>query len=165
MSQRPFAAYSGDEPFVFVSYAHADSARVYPLLLEQRERGVQFWYAEGIEPGSTWRDELASAIDRCDRVLFLASERSVASKNCLKELNFALARDKRIIVANLETVALPDALELSLGDEQAVHAEHYDAATFADKLHRALTGDGQGQFQARGRASAPHPARNRVLAP
>ncbi|MEM1230700.1 MAG: tetratricopeptide repeat protein, partial [Pseudomonadota bacterium] len=47
----------------------------------------------------------------------------------------------------------------------AVHAEHYDAATFADKLHRALTGDGQGQFQARGRASAPHPARNRVLAP
>lgn len=28
--ERPFPAYKGDEPYIFVSYAHADEDMVYP---------------------------------------------------------------------------------------------------------------------------------------
>ena len=32
MVQTKFEAYSGDEPYLFVSYSHQDSKRVYPIL-------------------------------------------------------------------------------------------------------------------------------------
>jgi hypothetical protein len=37
---KPFAAYSGDEPYMFVCYAHRDSAVVYADLVELRDNGV-----------------------------------------------------------------------------------------------------------------------------
>lgn len=152
MSKRPFPAYTGTESFVFVSYAHADSARVYPLLHALRERGVHFWYDEGIEPGSNWRDELTEAIAQSERALFLVSANSVISKNCIKELNFALGRDKQIVLAYLDPVPLPATLEFSLGDEQAVSAAHYEADEFISKLHRALTNARGGVSPLRARA-------------
>ncbi len=132
--QRPFPAYQGDEPYVFVSYAHKDAALVYPLLTSLHEAGVKLWYDEGIEPGSQWRDELAGAIDRCSSLLFFASATSVASSNCKKEIGYALDRGKRVSVAYLEEAKLPQGLEFGLGDMQAIRASHYDPQQFANKL-------------------------------
>ena len=50
--QRPFPAYQGDEPYVFVSYAHDDAPVVYPEISRLRDQGFNIWYDEGIEPGS-----------------------------------------------------------------------------------------------------------------
>ena len=47
----PFEAYGGDEPYVFVSYAHEDAQAVYSELGWLREQGVNVWYDEGISPG------------------------------------------------------------------------------------------------------------------
>jgi len=60
--ERPFAAYRGDNPYVFVSYSHADAAAAYPVLTHMRNAGFNVWYDDGIEPGATWRDEVASAL-------------------------------------------------------------------------------------------------------
>ena len=48
---RPIA-YSGDEPYLFISYAHKDSERVLPVILSLQEKGFRVWYDEGIEVGS-----------------------------------------------------------------------------------------------------------------
>jgi hypothetical protein len=54
--ERPFRAYKGEDPYIFVSYAHADAALVYPELVRLKAHGFNIWYDEGIEPGQTWRD-------------------------------------------------------------------------------------------------------------
>ena len=56
--EKPFAAYQGTEPYVFVCYAHDDSAIVYPELVWLRNQGVNVWYDEGISPGTEFPDEL-----------------------------------------------------------------------------------------------------------
>ena len=53
--ERPFPAYQGDAPYIFVSYAHDDAALVYPEITRLKEQGFNVWYDEGISPGATWR--------------------------------------------------------------------------------------------------------------
>jgi hypothetical protein len=91
--ERPFPAYKGDDPYIFVSYAHEDAALVYPELTRLRDQGFNIWYDEGISPGSTWRDEVALALTQCSVFLFFVSPRSVVSSNCMNEVNFSLSRD------------------------------------------------------------------------
>ena len=141
MEQRPFPAYKGDGPYIFVSYAHADSGAVYPLLSALRDRGVNIWYDEGIEPGSKWREELSSAIQNAEKVLFIASKRSVASANCERELDYALSLNIPVRLAYIEKVLLPPALSFSLGSHQAIFSDHYDEETFRQKVHDAIVGN------------------------
>ena len=73
----PFPAYQGDEPYVFVCYAHVDAERVYPDMRWLRESGVNLWYDEGISPGELFTDELAAKISDCHTFLYFVSPRSV----------------------------------------------------------------------------------------
>ena len=59
---RPFPAYQGDEPYIFVSYSHTDSSSVFPELSRLKNQGFNIWYDEGIEAGTEWREELGKAI-------------------------------------------------------------------------------------------------------
>jgi len=81
--ERPFPAYQGDEPYIFVSYAHDDAELVYPEISRLKNRGFNIWYDEGIRPGSTWRDEVALALTQCSVFLYFITPRSVASRNCI----------------------------------------------------------------------------------
>jgi hypothetical protein len=63
--ERPFPAYKGEQPYIFVCYAHTDAAFVYPELIRLRDSGFNVWYDEGIAPGHTWRDEVALALTQC----------------------------------------------------------------------------------------------------
>ena len=42
--EKPFAAYQGDEPYIFVSYAHEDSEVVYPEIQWLKDQGFNIWY-------------------------------------------------------------------------------------------------------------------------
>ena len=81
--ERPFPAYKGDEPYIFVSYAHDDAERVYPEITRLRNEGFNIWYDEGISPGSTWRDEVALALTQCSVFLYFITPKSVAGKSTL----------------------------------------------------------------------------------
>ena len=41
MAERPFPAYRGDEPYVFVSYSHDDADAVYPELRWLKQQGFK----------------------------------------------------------------------------------------------------------------------------
>ncbi|HJN49874.1 MAG TPA: TIR domain-containing protein [Pseudomonadales bacterium] len=136
--ERPFPAYQGDEPYIFVSYAHDDAALVYPDITRLRSEGFNIWYDEGISPGSTWRDEVALALTQCKLFLYFVSPRSVVSANCLKELNFCLSRERKVLSVHLEKTELPMGLELSLSDMQAIiRADHTDSS-YQRKLSDSL---------------------------
>jgi TolB-like protein len=136
--ERPFTAYSGEDPYIFVSYSHADAALVYPELKWLHDQGFNIWYDEGISPGSTWRDEVALALTQCRLFLYFVSPRSVASSNCLKEVNFCLSRERKMLCVHLEKTDLPVGLELSLSDMQAIMCTDHSPDAYRKKLEDSL---------------------------
>ena len=65
VGRMPYPAYRGREPYIFVSYAHADSVRVFREIARLNEDGYHVWYDEGIAPGNEWTDEIAEALANC----------------------------------------------------------------------------------------------------
>lgn len=118
---RPFQAYKGTEPFVFVCYAHADSGKVYADLIQVHNQGIQVWYDEGIAAGSSWRAEIAAAIEGASKFLFYISEKSLVSSHCLREVDYALNHDIEILPVYLDDSSLPGELDLVLNRVQALH--------------------------------------------
>ena len=131
---KPFPAYKGDEPYIFVCYAHTDDKIVYPEIQRLHDQGFNVWYDEGIDPGSTWRDEVALALTQCRAFLYFVSPKSVASTNCLKEVNFCLSRERTILSVHLEETELPIGLELSLSDTQAIIRGELSRSAYEVKL-------------------------------
>ncbi len=138
MPSEPIAPYQGDEPFIFVSYSHEDSSDVHAELVHLRENGFNVWYDEGISPGFAWRDELAHAIDRSSLFLFFVTNRSINSDNCLKELNYALSRNRPLLAVHLEPTDLPPGLALSLSDRQAIFRHELSSGAYTQKFTDAV---------------------------
>jgi len=129
--ERPFQAYKGDEPYVFVSYSHKDSPTVYPELTWLRERGFNVWYDEGIEAGTEWTEELANRITDARLFLFFVTPNSAEPQNCRNEVNFALTNEIPTLAVHLKKTDLPRGLSLSLATRQAI-LKH----TMADQEYR-----------------------------
>lgn len=120
---KPFRAYSGTEPYVFVCYAHKDSDSVYADLTQIRSNGIHLWYDEGISVGSSWRADIATAIKGATKFLFYISKTSLVSSHCLREVDYALSHDIEIIPVYLDDSGLPGELELVLNRVQALFRE------------------------------------------
>ncbi|MEJ2130524.1 MAG: TIR domain-containing protein, partial [Gammaproteobacteria bacterium] len=138
MAERPFPAYRGDEPYVFVSYSHDDAHVVYPELLWLKQQGFNIWYDEGINAGSEWRAEIARAIENCALLLFYVSPGSVNSPHCIRELNFALDEHKPHLAVHLEATVLPAAVRMSIGGQQGVLKHALPNAEYLARLPEAL---------------------------
>lgn len=113
--------YEGNENYIFVSYAHADSDRVMPILEALDREGLRLWYDSGIEVGSEWPAYIAARVKGCYRMIYFVTENSVSSKNCRNEVNLALSKNKEIIVAYLEDAELQYGLDLQLSTNQAIY--------------------------------------------
>ena len=132
--EAPFPAYDGDEPYIFVSYAHEDVTEVYPDLQWLRDQGVNIWYDEGISPGSEWREELGRAIRKSKLMVFFVSPESVRSLHCRREVNDALDLNLDCLVVHLQKTDLPDGLRLSLSGLQAILKHETPIGNFRARL-------------------------------
>jgi len=120
----PFNAYDykkEKEPYLFISYAHADSARVFPYIKRLHDDGFRIWYDEGIPYSQDWDEEVAAAIDSAAIMVLFVSPISVTRLNVKRELVYATDSDKRVMALYLEETTLPRAWKLRLGASQAVH--------------------------------------------
>ena len=128
-------AYEGKEPYIFVSYAHRDSAAVFRLVEQLNERGYRIWYDEGIEPGSEWPEYIANHLLGAEMVLSVLTPSAVNSVNCRREINFALSKNKPVLTIYMEDIELPVGLELQLSSQQSVLYYTYDSEErFLDKI-------------------------------
>ena len=84
---------------IFFSYSRADgSAFALRLSDDLKKMGFDVWIdQEDIEAGLEWDTEIAKALESCDCVLFLETEKSVASDICLDEVHYALEHNKKVI--------------------------------------------------------------------
>ncbi len=137
--KRPLPSYSGDEPYVFVSYSHADLDIVYPEICWLQDSGFNVWWDEGISPGAAWRNELADALRGCSLIVYLVTPNSVSSSQCVREINFGLDEYQRPVLAvHLLETKLPDALGLSLIDRQAILKHELPSEDYVRKLSKAI---------------------------
>ena len=108
------------KPYIFVSYAHKDSDRVYPILERLSEVGFNIWFDKGIEAGSTWDDNIASHIDSSTYFMAFVSENYLNSNNCKDEISYSRDLDKDMLLVYLDEVALPSGMAMRLNRNQAV---------------------------------------------
>ena len=134
----PFEAYSGDEPYVFISYAHKDSEFVFDEISILHDAGYNIWYDEGIEASNEWPEEIANAVIGCAAFLVFVSPRSTASVNCRNEINLALNENKPFLGVHLEESSLPPGLRLRMGDLQAILRYKLPQDRYRKKLHDTL---------------------------
>lgn len=87
----------------FISYSRRDSEFVRRLAAALGERGKTVWLdVDDIAPASRWSDELKAAILQAEAFVFVMSPDSAASPECAKELEYAVALNKRIVPVHFE---------------------------------------------------------------
>lgn len=135
MKKCSFKPYEGNEPYIFVSYAHKDSGTVFPILDALVQRGYRVWYDDGIAPGSEWPENIAHHLNGCALTLAFVSNNSMASPNCRREITFALSKKKPFLSVMLEPTELSPGMELQLSAQQCVMRYGYtDQEQFLSKL-------------------------------
>ena len=120
-------AYEGSEPYIFVSYAHRDGERVFEVLDELDQRGYRLWYDDGIAPGSEWPEDIAQHLDGAALVMAFVTNNSMASRNCRREINFSLSREKPFLSVVLEPTEMPLGMEMQLSAQQSIIRYNYDS--------------------------------------
>lgn len=84
---------------VFFSYSRMDASEfTLKLALDLKKEGFNVWIdQEDIRAGTEWDLEIEKALETCDCLLFIESEKSVISNNVLDEVYYALEQKKRVI--------------------------------------------------------------------
>ena len=134
MSKKPLA-YRGGEPYVFVSYAHADSELAYPLISGLQERGLRIWFDDGMDVGDLWDEVIPDHVEHCAAMLCLVSTRFTDSNNCLDEIHYAKEQKKELLILHLEDEDLPRSFRFRYGRFHALRLSGYsDRGTLLNKL-------------------------------
>ncbi len=123
---------------VFVSYAHADSRLVLREIETLKTNGIDVYYDDGITPGSEWSEQLAGAIKNSHHFIYFITPNSVASENCRRELNFAIAENIPVLAVHLEETEVPDGIRLNLDNRQALKKYELTEIEFQSRLFESL---------------------------
>lgn len=128
-------AYEGTSPYIFISYAHKDTALVLPIIEELNAKGFRIWYDAGIEAGTEWPDYIAAHLEKSACVLAFLSSSAVASFNCRQEINYAIDLQKPMLSIYLEDLSLTGGMRMRLGLSQAMfYHRHPTLASFVSEL-------------------------------
>lgn len=121
-----FEAYTGKEPYLFVSYSHRDTEKVYNILDALYDRKYRIWYDESCETGNDFRDELRQRIENCEAVLLFVSKSSMTSPFCGMEIIVARENDKRLYPIFLDDAPVPPAFKILLDNTHHVTGDNID---------------------------------------
>ena len=135
----PYPAYRGKEPYVFISYAHRDSERVFAEIKRFNEAGFHVWYDEGIAPGNEWSDAIAEALTGCSVFVVFLTPTSAPRENVLNEIDYALNEQKPFLAIHLEETQLTPGLKLRISRKQAILKYLMTDEEYAYKYIEAFT--------------------------
>ncbi len=104
--------YTGNEPYIFLSYAHRNIEKVFPLIRILQNAGYRIWFDEGIDPGTEWADNIAQHLESARYLMACMSREYLESTNCCDELSFARQKGLPILIIFLEPVRPENGNEL-----------------------------------------------------
>ena len=117
--------YAGNEPYIFLSYCHKDSALVYPLFTQMVMDGYRVWYDDGNIAGDDWPENIAKHLDNSCVCLAFISNNSINSHNCNAEVTFAYNQQKKILPIMLEDCTLPMGKRLMFSSVHFIQKKDY----------------------------------------
>ncbi|MBX2922090.1 MAG: toll/interleukin-1 receptor domain-containing protein [Chitinophagaceae bacterium] len=84
---------------IFFSYSRQDGSEFsLRLAVDLKKSGFNVWIdQQDIRAGTEWDLEVEKALETCDCLLFVETERSVVSNNVLDEVYYALGQNKKVI--------------------------------------------------------------------
>lgn len=155
-----FTPYEGGKPYIFVSYAHANSKDVMAVITDMHDRGYRLWYDEGIEVGSEWPECIAEHLRGASLMLAFISKAYMRSDNCRREMHYALMKRIKVINIFLEETEMTPGMEMQIGNIFALMKYSMPEKLFFDRLYSAplLTAETLGGEDEAETASAPAPA-------
>lgn len=132
------AVYEGSEQYIFVSYAHKDSAIVIPIINALQSAGFRVWYDQGIQAGTEWPAYIEGHLNQCRCVLVCMSPATIESVNCRNEINYACMLQKDMLVVYLEPTELAKGMNLQLNSQQSLFRyRHTSDKTFLSEVIQA----------------------------
>ena len=138
VGRMPIPAYSGHEPYIFLSYAHKDSARVIQEIDRLNKLGFHVWYDEGIAPGNEWTDEIAEALEKSSLFLVMMTPNAAQSDNVQNEINYAVDEKKPFLAVHLEETELRGGVRLQISTKRAILKYKMSEEEYVFKLVKAL---------------------------
>ena len=126
--------YEGTEPYIFLSYAHADAPAVMDIAARLQSAGCRVWYDGGIEVGSEWPEYIAAHLKSASVMLAFLSNAYVRSDNCRKEMHFAQTHKISTVNIFLEETALTPGMEMQIGPLFALMKYTMGEDAFYEKL-------------------------------
>ena len=107
--EKPCEAYEGDEPYIFISYAHDDAKRVYPVVKELFEEGRDLWYDEGIKTTERYLPVISDHVKRSEVFVLMLTNRCLERPFVMNyELEFAKQLGIPVVPVLLEFLTPPD---------------------------------------------------------
>ena len=90
-------------PYVFISYSRPDRQFVEKLVGRLRNAGIITWTdLDNILPGQEWAHEIEQGVLKASALIYVASRNSTASQWIVREINFALDKELRVIPVVLD---------------------------------------------------------------
>ena len=133
MNTKP-VPYSGNAPYIFVSYSHKDHETVYPIIMRMQLEGYRVWYDEGIDPGTIYAQNITDHIDNCQYFIAFATGNFYESDFCQNEIDYARSLKKNLLIIYLNEDTVPGPFRLLYGRIQAINRYNYDESGFSTKL-------------------------------
>ena len=130
--------YQGNEPYLFISYAHANEQAVGSVLEHLEKQGVRFWYDDGIEVGSEWPEYIAERLASSQMMLAFISNAYAVSNNCRKEMHYAVSNGIKTVNVFLEDADITPGMTLQIGNIFALMKYRMEDDEFYDRLYQAL---------------------------
>lgn len=126
--EKMIKSYRGNDPFLFISYAHNDSKLVRSIISQLQHDSYRVWYDEGIAPAVEYEPEILNRLRESACVIFFISANFLSSDWCRKEMCVCSECGKEFLVVFLEeglSKNYLDALKLPKSDGERVSKKQY----------------------------------------
>lgn len=135
---KPFKAYEGKEPFIFVSYAHADNEEVYSDISQLHNAGYRIWYDEGIRVGVDWPAKIQRVIEECSCFITFLSPEAVESEDVRSEIKIAVDEQKKFLAIHLRETHLLHGLRYTIGARHASYKYKLPGEEYFREIENSL---------------------------
>jgi len=137
-SYRELQPYEGDEPFIFIAYAHVDKNQVYQIIKNLQDDGFKIWLDKRLNAGEEWREIVQMKIQKCQVFIAFLTRNALKSRHLIAEILIAIENKKKYFCVFLEEIPKED-IPPELQYERILDIEHImkfemDDATFYEKL-------------------------------
>lgn len=124
---------------LFVSYAHADSPSVTPVVEAVKHEGREVWMdKEGIQAGNSWAGEIVRAIKGAHGVMVMCSPHAFESDHVKREVYLADRYKKPMLPVFIEPADLPEDFEYFFANVQWLELHKTPEADRAAAIAKAV---------------------------